>query len=195
MRPFGRWNMKHNYHAQFDNVLIRPLRRSDIEYLRIWRNDKSKTKYLRPIPYITPEMQAQWFEAVQQDLDELVFAVEETENLKRLVGSVALYHFQGKTAEVGKIQIGDSEASGKGIGRIAMSLAVWLGIAQLGLHTLQAYVHRENVAAYTSYMRMGFQVVGSRECSFGGAEDALEIHAAELQRTGVLSGKVLLKVL
>ena len=65
-----------------------------------------------------------------------------------------------------------------------MSLAVWIGIAQLGLHTLQAYVHRENAAAYTSYMRMGFQVVGSRECSFGGIEDALEIHLKELEKTG-----------
>lgn len=183
--------MKHNYRVQFDNVLIRPLQRSDIEYLRIWRNDKSKTKYLRAIPYITQDMQKQWFAEIQQDPDELVFAIEETEELKRLVGSVALYHFQEETAEVGKIQIGDSQATGKGIGRTAMSLAVWLGITQLGLYSLQAYVHCENMAAYTSYMRMGFQVIGSRKCPFGGLEDALEIHLEELKRAGFQPEKVL----
>ena len=37
------------YEAVYDNVRIRPLEQKDIEQLRIWRNDSSKTKFLRPI--------------------------------------------------------------------------------------------------------------------------------------------------
>lgn len=55
-----RKKLNHNYCAECGNVKLRPLIREDIEALRIWRNDKEKTKYLRQIDYITPEMQQAW---------------------------------------------------------------------------------------------------------------------------------------
>ena len=87
------------------------MEKNDIENLRVWRNDKSKTQFLKPIGEITPEMQLEWFKKYLDNQDEITFAIEETKDLNRMVGSVTLYNFHGKVAEVGKIQIGDREAT------------------------------------------------------------------------------------
>lgn len=175
--------MKHSFIATSGDITIRPLLETDIELLRIWRNDPQKTKYLRKLPEITPEMQKFWFAASQRSPDELVFAVEETRILNRMVGSVALYAFQGDTAEVGRLQIGDPDAAGRGIGRIAMSLAVSVGFTQLGLKTLKAEVHCDNIPACKSYDRMGFRRLGTHMGPVGPEYD-LEITKEDLEKSG-----------
>lgn len=108
--------MKHNYSATYKNVILRPLKEEDIEMLRIWRNDISQTKFLTPIGEISPAMQKKWYNDYLNNPDEITFSIIETASLNRLVGSVALYHFKNGIAEIGKIQIGDREAHGLGLG-------------------------------------------------------------------------------
>lgn len=186
--------MKHTFNASYADIAIRPLEEGDIELLRIWRNDPEKTKYLRKLPEITPQMQKTWFEASQQNQDELVFAVVETKKLNRMVGSVALYSFQENVAEVGRLQIGDPEAAGRGIGRVAMSLAVWIGFTHLGLEKLKAEVHCDNIAACKSYYRMGFRKVGTHDGPVGPEYD-LEITRKDLETSGFLAEQVMEQVL
>ena len=50
--------MNHKYSASLDNVRLRPLKKEDIEKLRIWRNDPDISRFLSPIPYITEIMQS-----------------------------------------------------------------------------------------------------------------------------------------
>ena len=173
--------MRHGYGARYQNVKIRPLEREDIERLRVWRNDVSKTQYLRRIKNITPEMQEKWYDAYLDDSDMLTFAIEETEDLKRLVGSLELYDFNGDSAEFGKIQIGDSEAHGRGIGRKSTVMILLIGFRKLGLKKIVASVHQENTAARSIYLRIGFQVVGNHPASMGGLEDELEIDEKRLK--------------
>ena len=52
--------MKSYYYAEYQNVIIRPLEKQDIEQLRIWRNDTKQIRFLRNIGYITREMQEKW---------------------------------------------------------------------------------------------------------------------------------------
>ena len=66
--------MKHKYCAESDSILIRPLKRDDLEYLRSWRNDKKLSTYLRDIPYITEEAQGKWFEEDLTNGNTLYFA-------------------------------------------------------------------------------------------------------------------------
>ncbi len=172
--------MDHNYEAVFENVRIRPLVKDDIEKLRVWRNDASKTQFLRSIGEITPKMQEAWFENYLSNPDEITFAIDETERLNRIVGSVTLYNFNGSTAEVGKIQIGDSEANGCGIGRKSLVMAMWIGFQKLGLRKIVGSVHRENIAAHVNDMRVGFQIVGAHSAPTGGIEDELEIDEKRL---------------
>lgn len=184
--------MQHNYHAYFQNIRIRPLEKSDIEILRIWRNDTSKTKYLRPIGKITPQMQEKWYETYLRNPDEIAFAIDETENLNRMVGSLFLYNFKEKIAEIGKIQVGDDEAHGMGIGGKSFVLAMKIGFERMNLEKIIASVHRENIAAYKSYMKIGFEIVGSHPALIGGIEDEIEMDIKRFQEINKYIPQILL---
>lgn len=167
--------MNHNYYAKYKNILLRPLSHQDIEYLRNWRNDTNATRFLRPIGHITPEMQERWFENYLNNPNELTFAIVETEELNRLVGSISLYDVKDGVAEFGRIQIGDTEAHGKGIGRNATIMALVIGFKVLNLNKIVGSVHCENAPAYYNYKKIGFKFIGSHNAEVGGTEAELEI--------------------
>lgn len=172
--------MKHTYSAIYQDVCIRPLEKRDIEKLRIWRNDSYKTRFLRQIGEITPKMQEKWYEDYLEDNNIIIFAIEELYDLKRMVGSLALYDFKGNIAEIGKIQIGDTEANGRGIGRKSMVMAMWIGFECLGLKNIVGFVHRDNIAAHSNDMKIGFHITGFHEAAVGGYEDEIEINRQRL---------------
>lgn len=151
--------MKHNYSCSFKNVSIRPLSENDIEFLRKWRNDDSNTKYLRKLPYITPEMQRSWFEKYLLNEDEICFAIDETEVLNRIVGSLSLYEFRNSQAEFGKILIGDQEAHGKSIGVNSITALMYIAFVKLRLDKVVLHVYAENKGAVHVYEKVGFSVV------------------------------------
>ena len=70
----------------------------------------------------------------QQDKEKIKELDEENKELNRMIGSLALYDFNDKVAEIGKIQIGDKDAQGKGIGRISFSVIIL--VILLGNHNL-----------------------------------------------------------
>ncbi len=169
--------MDHAYHISRQDLLLRPLKREDIESLRRWRNDPAKTKFLRKIGEITPQMQEQWFEAYLTDPDILIFGIEETARLKRLIGSIAVYDFRDGSAEIGKLQIGDDEALGRGFGSLAVAAAAELGFQTLGLKKLTASAHPANAASHRCFTKNGFTVTGHHETPGIGTEDELELAA------------------
>lgn len=186
--------MYHNYSARFGNVLLRPLMTEDIENLRVWRNNMHQTRFLRPVGHITPEMQQKWFEKYLENENEITFAIVETKDLNRMVGSVALYDFNGDVAEIGKIQIGDPEAGGRGLGRISLVLAMWIGFRKLGLKKIIASVHQENIAAHKNDMKIGFKIVGTHPSIVGGTEDEIEIDEARLCEVNAYTSAIELDV-
>ena len=95
--------------------------------------------------------------------------------MKRMVGSLALYNFENGEAEIGRLQIGDLEARGHGIGGKSFILAMAVGFKKLGLKRIYASVNRENLAAYKSYTKIGFRVCGSHASPVDGIEDEIEI--------------------
>ena len=172
--------MKHNYITTYNNIRLRPLEESDIELLRVWRNDKEQTAYLRKIPEITSEMQKNWFINSQNSTTEYVFAIEETHLLNRMVGSVAVYDIKNGTAEVGRIQIGDKEARGYHLGRLGLTIAMWFGFEVLNLNKILGTVHRENKAAYKNDINVGFIIVDEHLDEEGRVEYDLEINRQRL---------------
>ena len=174
--------MKHNLFGKYANVSLKPLSVNDIEALRLWRNNKEQTKFLKPIDEITPEMQLNWYNSYLKSPQDFIFGIFETKDLNRLVGSLSIYNIKGNRAEIGKIQIGDSEAHGKGIGRVSLVIAMKIGFELLGLDEIYASVHQDNAAARISDLRIGFKIVGSHQSPVGGLEDELTIHKEELYR-------------
>ena len=171
--------MIHNYYLKYKNIELRPLDEEHIENLRVWRNDKVQTKYLRQIGHISPEMQKEWFEKYKIDEDIIAFAIYETESLNKMVGSVSLYNFRNEVVEFGKFQIGLPEAHGKGIGKIATIMACKMGFI-LGAKKVDASVHVDNIAAKSIYYGIGFEKVGEKPSPAYGMEDIIELDENKL---------------
>lgn len=167
--------MNHKYSASLDNVRLRPLKKEDIEKLRIWRNDPDISRFLSPIPYITEIMQEKWFEKYLRDPDEIIFAIEETDCLNRVVGSLSLYNFSNNEVEIGKIVVGDEAAHGMGIGKKAFLSAMVFAFERLKISIIKCSVHRENQSARHIYFDIGFRVIGEHDFINGGTEDELQI--------------------
>ncbi len=180
------------YEAVYDNVRIRPLEQKDIEQLRIWRNDSSKTKFLRPIGMITPSKQLEWFEEYQKATDEIIFAIEEIKEFNQIVGSLSIYHINGETAEIGKIQIGEEKANGRGIGKKSMVMALKIGFEKMGLKKIVGSVNPQNIPAYKNDMKIGFKVVGSHVCSEG-IEEEIQIDWESLIFANSYLGEIMIQ--
>ncbi len=169
--------MKHDYSAQLNDIRIRQLLENDIELLRKWRNNQEDTKFLRNVGYITEEMQRKWYQGYLENDADLTFAIEDTGVLNRVVGSLSLYDWDREinTCGIGRIQIGDSEAHGKGMGRKALVMAMKIAFKKLCIKKIVASVHPDNVQAYHNDMKVGFIIIGEKPSVVGGNELLLEI--------------------
>ena len=156
-------------------MVLRQIQQSDIEHLRKWRNDKEKSKFLRKIKYITPEMQNQWFNNYLNNKDELAFAIVETGNIGDLIGSLSIYNFKDHQVEIGRILIGDERAKGFGYGRLAFAMLMTYAFNNLNVEKIVATVNKNNIPARISYFRLGFKVVGETFSANAGCEDIIEI--------------------
>ena len=159
------------------NMILTSLDKGDIELLRKWRNDTTQTKFLRKIDYITSEAQVKWFDSYLNDDTQIVFAIHETKELNRVVGSVSLYNInlEKLTCEVGRIQIGDPEAHGMGLGRKSLVGAIKVAFRCLGIKKIEASVHKDNIQAHTNDIKIGFRIVGEIDSVVGGKEDLIEM--------------------
>jgi RimJ/RimL family protein N-acetyltransferase len=147
--------MEHSYHAEFEGVELRPLKREDIEALRLWRNDAENSRFIRKLPEITSEVQSTWFEAERADETSITFAIcMEGE----LVGSVSLYELTESSAEFGRLMVGVSK--GRGIGFKATLAALGVAFNTLNVRIVKAEVSVGNMPALVIYIRAGFYITG-----------------------------------
>ena len=152
--------MIHTITAKYGNLLLRQPEPRDLELLRGWRNVAENSRYIRDVGWITEEMQAAWFEGYLADDDHALFVFEETSDLNRAVGSVSLYNFRPAVCECGKFLVGDPDARGRGIGRLGIAMAMYVGFEVFKVDAVDAVVHEDNVAALTTDQKAGFEIVG-----------------------------------
>ena len=151
--------MDHGYEYRLENVYLRPLQHSDIEYLRIWRNDSNNNKFLNKTPYITEEMQESWFKSYLTDMGIITFAIIEESVLHRVVGSLSLYNFEKDSVEIGKVMVGDSEAHGLKIGTNATKAATLIAFEQLKINRVYLHIFEQNIPGVKSYQNAGFKEI------------------------------------
>ena len=161
------------YGAEYNNIRIRPIVETDIEKLRVWRNNADISKFLRPVGEITKEMQKAWYDEYERDDKMLTFAIEETKDLKRMVGSVAFYEYEGEESKIGKTVVGDPEAKGKSVGFWGELLALYLGFERYGVKIFRTEVHEKNIASQKMITKHGFIKTGKRKAFDGGIEDEM----------------------
>lgn len=172
--------MEHKFCASYKEIGIRPLRQSDIELVRTWRNDKQLSKFLTPIRQITQEMQEDWFKDYRNDSDTVFFAVEDL-IAQAAIGTVALYGFEGLSCSVGKIVIGEPSARGKGIGYQALLMALCVGISEFHIEEFRLWVHEDNAPALNLYRKVGFEEVQRREFYGNGFEIGMVISSLDFR--------------
>ncbi|MBE5852720.1 MAG: GNAT family N-acetyltransferase [Lachnospiraceae bacterium] len=158
--------MNHRYCALCEDILIRPLKVEDIELIRMWRNDKSLSKYLKPIAEITPEQQLLWYRKYEEDKNIIFFTIVHTKE-KRCIGTVALYNFDGDNCELGKIVIGDNSMQGKGVGYRSALMAMCIGFTYFEIDSYRLQVFLENDTAYSLYLKSGFKEVKRYKVEMG----------------------------
>lgn len=173
--------MKHSFCAEYKNCRIRPVHYEDIELFRIWRNNEALSRYLTPVGEITREMQDEWYRKNQKDENIVTFAVDETENFNRMIGSASLYNFSEGQAEIGKTIIGDDQARGKSLGFYSELMAVYIGFQKLNLERIIARIHEDNVASIKRSKRLGYIVTGQHPFISGGNELELTTTKAHFQ--------------
>src|SRR5262249_11213665 len=105
-------------------------------------------------------MHTSWYNKYETRDDDFVFIIEETRTHKKPVGQVALYDIDwaAKRAEYGRLLLGEPEARGRGIARIATNLLLEQAFANWGLSEVYLEVYATNTAALAVYEACGFRV-------------------------------------
>ena len=171
--------MIHEQKIKYFNIFLRQIEKCDLETIRKWRNDSKNTRFLTKIPHISPDMQKEWFDRYLDNQNEMFFVIEETKELKRLVGSLALYNFDKDKVEFGKFIIGDEDAHGKKIGLKAVKAILLIAFNILEMSQVYLHVYDKNVAAIRVYMKAGFKVVSEHRDSLGCREYVMSIEKQE----------------
>jgi RimJ/RimL family protein N-acetyltransferase len=142
-----------------DRVRLRPLREEDLASTLTWRNQDRVRRWFLHSEVITPAQHRQWFEEYVERDDDFVFLIEETRELRKPVGQVALYRIDwaGRRAEYGRLMIGEAGATGRGLGREATNVLVEYAIGPLGLREIELTVLADNAPAIAIYRGCGFR--------------------------------------
>jgi len=144
---------------------LRLIEPRDLETLRRWRNQDSIRSWFVHSDVISPEQQAEWWNAYKDRDDDFVFIIEEIGEQRAPVGAVSIYHVDpgGRRAEYGRLMIGEAQARGKGLGRDATRLAFRFAFDVLELKEVYLEVFEDNAPAIRIYEQCGFELTGKKD--------------------------------
>jgi UDP-4-amino-4,6-dideoxy-N-acetyl-beta-L-altrosamine N-acetyltransferase len=139
-------------------IELRELADEDAERLFLWRRAPAVRRWMcaRPAPSLDEHLI--WFQALRGDRDSRGWIVTEDE---RAVGFVMLKGAADcdSRAEWGWY-IGEDDARGRGVGRVAQALALDRAFGDLALHKLTAEILTDNVVALEIQAAAGFRREG-----------------------------------
>ena len=189
--------MNLDYEIKYDNVLLRPISDTDIENMRVWRNDSSNSRFLRNIGEISKTQQKNWHDKYINNKAEVFFAICETEKLNKMVGAISLYDITTNIAEIGKIQIGEKQAHGLGLGKKSLVMLMKFGFEILDLEKILGTVNKDNMPAVINDIAIGFKIIGEQKSisQIGGNDFLLEIDYDRLKAVNFYVENIVIKKL
>lgn len=146
-------------------IRLRLLEEADLAMTLRWRNQDHVRRWFFHSAVLTAEEHRAWWERYRTRDDDVVFVIEETEALRRPVGQVALYNIDWSTgrAEFGRLMIGEIEARGFGLARLATACLVDEALGRWGLGEVYLEVFGDNTAAIRVYAECGFEETARRD--------------------------------
>jgi RimJ/RimL family protein N-acetyltransferase len=146
------------------DVRLRLIERSDLELIRRWRNrDDIRTRFFST-GLITEQQQLNWWQSYADADDDWFYIIEllDPDLGPRPAGAIALYHYDrtARTAEYGRLMIGEDWARERGLARSASRLLLDYGRRHLNLSSIHLEVFRDNTPALQLYESLGFREEG-----------------------------------
>lgn len=144
-------------------LVLRRIRRSDIEQLRCWRNSTAVNRYMASRDPISPEMQERWFAGLDPARD--FFYIVEDQG--RGLGVVNFKNVDSarRTGESG-IYLADPGTRGRGLGRTAYRVLLDHGFSGIGLDVVTAHVLADNPASIRLHASLGFRLCEGQDALY-----------------------------
>jgi len=151
-RPIPPW--------QSGRIHLRLLEAQDLPRTLAWRNQDHIRCWFFYRERLTLEQHTEWFGCYQRRDDDFVFILEETGDELRPIGQASLYNIDwaGRTAEYGRLMIGEADAAGRGLAREATNAIVSLAFEQLGLKEVHVEIIPTNFPSIELCEACGFEV-------------------------------------
>lgn len=153
------------------NVILRPVKRSDIQNFLKWFNDTEVIQYLNLYLPMTEMAEEKYIEELgtTRSRTDAVFVIEVLEdNSSKPIGNIGLHSISPKdhNATFG-IAIGEKDYWSRGYGTEAARLLINYGFEQLNLHRISSFAVAFNERGIRLHKRVGFKEEGrQRECKF-----------------------------
>jgi len=145
-----------------EKVLLRPVRKSDLQSFVRWFNDPEVTQYLATRLPMTEMAEEKWIDGLPSRTNDVVFVIEAVEaGDSKPIGTTGLQGIsqtdQGATFG---IAIGEKDYWSKGYGTEACRLLVRYGFEQLNLHRINSGVISFNERSLRMHRKVGFKEEG-----------------------------------
>ncbi len=145
-----------------DKVILRPVRRADIQYFLKWFNDPEVTQYLATYLPMTEMAEEKWIDNLATKTNDAMFVIEAKEaGGSKAIGSTGLNAVSPKDhhAMFG-IAIGEKDYWSKGYGTETCRLLVRYGFEQMNLHRINSGVISFNERSARMHRSVGFKEEG-----------------------------------
>lgn len=156
-----------------NKVILRPVRKSDVQHLLKWLGDSEVTKYLLTYMPVTEIVAEKIVEGDLSDEKKASFAIDVIEDDNgKTIGMITLGDIHPKDHKASfAIAIGETEYWGKGYGSEAARLLINYGFEQLNLHRIDTEVFASNERSLRMCRSIGFKEEGrKREAIFKNGE-------------------------
>lgn len=144
------------------NLELTPLKKEDLETVRMWRNDADIAQFMEYQENITPEQQIEWFNSLDEKTTYFIIQ----SNTKK-IGLINLKNIDlvQQTAESG-LFIGNKSFMGTGITLGASIILLDYAFEKLNLNTVTAKVNKKNSDAKMYNELIGFTCQSSLNDQF-----------------------------
>ncbi|UCC16213.1 MAG: GNAT family N-acetyltransferase [Dehalococcoidales bacterium] len=147
-------------------VTLRPVNKSDVEYMTRWMSDAEVTRYITPYLPITEMAEEKYVEILSMNTEGSIayFIIDAIErDHQKPVGAIELgdINTNDHCASFG-ISIGEKDYWSKGYGTEAAQLIIRYGFEQLNLHRISSVVFSFNERSLRLHTKVGFIQEGLR---------------------------------